>query len=68
LGVGLTTPPRKKQILTRSERATAGETYLRWKGKQLKDLKIGSWNVLSLYRPRALKMLLDQEEELVDLN
>jgi hypothetical protein len=26
----------------------------------LKDLKIGSWNVLSPYRPRTLKMLLDQ--------
>jgi len=58
--VGLTTPPRKKQIVTRSEKATAGQTYLRRKGKRLKDLKIGSWNVLSLYRPRALKMLLDQ--------
>jgi hypothetical protein len=66
--VGLTTPPRKKQILIRSEKATDRQTYLRWKGKQLKDLKIESWNVLSLYRPRALKMLLDQEEELVDLN
>jgi hypothetical protein len=40
-----------------SEKATARQTYLRRKGKRLKDLKIGSWNVLSPYRPRALKML-----------
>jgi hypothetical protein len=28
--------------------------YLRWKGKRLKDLKIGSWNVLALYRRSKL--------------
>jgi exonuclease III len=32
----------------------------RRKGKRLQDLKIGSWNVLSLHQARALKMLLDQ--------
>jgi hypothetical protein len=31
-------------------------------GKINMDLIIGSWNVLSLYRPRTLKMLLDQLE------
>jgi hypothetical protein len=40
----------------RSEKATAGWTYLRCKGKQLKDLKNGSCNVLSLYQPRAPKL------------
>jgi hypothetical protein len=30
LGVGLTTPPRKRQIVTKSDKATAGWTYLRW--------------------------------------
>jgi exonuclease III len=29
-------------------------------GKLNKGLKIGTWNVVSLYRPRALKTLLDQ--------
>jgi hypothetical protein len=43
-GCGANNPTRKKQIVTRSEKATAGWTYLRWKGKRSKDLKIGSWN------------------------
>jgi hypothetical protein len=43
--MGLTTRPRKKQTVTRSEKATAGQTYLRQKGKRLRDLKTGSWNV-----------------------
>jgi hypothetical protein len=42
--VGLTTAPSKKRIVTRPEKAAAGQTYLRWKGKRLKDFKIGSWN------------------------
>jgi hypothetical protein len=56
LGVGQTTPPHKKQIVTRTEKATAGRTYLGRKDKRSKYLKIGSWNVLSLYRIRALEM------------
>jgi hypothetical protein len=59
MGMGLKTPPRKKLIITRSENATPRQTYLRWKGKRLKDLKIGSWKILSLYQSRALKILLD---------
>jgi hypothetical protein len=31
-GVGLTTPPHKKQIVTRSEKATVRRTYLRPEG------------------------------------
>jgi exonuclease III len=38
----------------------AGQTYLRQPRKCLKDLKIGSWNVLSLYNTGALKMLQQQ--------
>jgi hypothetical protein len=30
MGMGLTTPPHKKQIVMRSEKATARRTYLRW--------------------------------------
>jgi hypothetical protein len=34
----------------------------RWQpgSKKVKDLRICSWNVLNLYRPRAVKMLLDE--------
>jgi exonuclease III len=38
----------------------AGRTYLRQPGKCLKDLRVGLWNVLSLYKAGALKMLLEQ--------
>jgi len=31
--------------------------------KRFKDLRIGSWNVLSLYRSKSLQMLLDQLEK-----
>jgi exonuclease III len=36
--------------------------------KRFKDFRIGSWNVLSLYRPKSLKMLLGQlEKHYVDI-
>jgi hypothetical protein len=36
--------------------------------KRSKDLRIGSWNVLSLYRPKSLQILLDQlEKHYVDI-
>jgi hypothetical protein len=59
LGTGLTAPPWKR-LVTKSEEEIAGWKYLRQIGKCLKDLKIGTWNVLSLYQPGALKMLLEQ--------
>jgi hypothetical protein len=37
--------------------------------KRSKDLRIGSWNVLSLYRSKSLQMLLDQlEKYYMDIN
>jgi hypothetical protein len=42
-------------MLKRYGKATAGQTYLRWKVKRLKDLKTGSWNVLSLYQRSKLR-------------
>ena len=36
--------------------------------KRFKDLRIGSWNVLSIYRPKSLQMLLGQlEKHYVDI-
>ena len=60
LGVGLITPPCKNLCITKSNEVPAGQTYLRRHSKRLKDLRLGSWNVLSLYQPGALKMLLEQ--------
>jgi exonuclease III len=48
------TPPWKR-ILSRNLRK-----YLRRNGKCLKDMTIGTWNVLSLSQPAAIKMLLEQ--------
>ena len=48
VGIGLTTQSIKKTIATKSEEATAKLTLLRRNGKQLKDLILGSWNVLTL--------------------
>jgi len=31
--------------------------------KRFKDLRIGSWNILSLYKSKSLQMLLDQLEK-----
>ena len=35
--------------------------------KRSKDLRIGLWNVLSLYRSKSLQILLDQLEKYVDI-
>jgi hypothetical protein len=40
----------KGQIVKRSGKAAAGQTYVSRTEKRLKDLNCGSWNVLSLYR------------------
>jgi hypothetical protein len=48
----LTTLPRKIKLLQDMEQQQLDGPILRRKDKRLKDLKIGSWNVLSLYRLR----------------
>jgi hypothetical protein len=60
--VGLTTPPRIKNIVTESKEGKPGPICQGRHCKGLKDLRVGSWNVLSLYQPGALKMLLTQIE------
>jgi hypothetical protein len=49
----------KNEIVHKSK-GVARRTYLRQPGKCLKDLRIGLWKVLSLYKAGALKMLLEQ--------
>jgi hypothetical protein len=56
----LMTPPWKKEFAAKSKEAKERQAYLRRNGKHLKDLRIGSWNVLSLFQPAALRMLLVQ--------
>jgi hypothetical protein len=46
--------------VTKTEEATAGRTILRRDDKHIKDLRTGSWTVLSLYKPGALKLVLQQ--------
>ena len=41
----------------------AGLSEIRQTMKRFKDLRTGSWNVLSLYRSKSLQMLLDQLEK-----
>ena len=41
----------------------AGLSETRRPTRRFKDLRIGSWNVLSLYRTKSLQMLLDQIEK-----
>jgi len=47
----------------KSEEAIAGLSEIRQPMKRFKGLRIGSWNVLSLYRSKSLQMLLDQLEK-----
>ena len=54
---------RKKSIVTKSVEAMAGLSETLRSMKRFKDVRIGSWNVLSLYRLKALQMLLDQLEK-----
>jgi hypothetical protein len=56
--MGLTTPPHKKNIVKKPESMPAGRTQFRRPSKQ-KDLRLGTWNVLSLYRASALRNLVD---------
>jgi hypothetical protein len=62
LGVrrGADDPTVEKTLVMKSKEGIGGWKYLRRSGECLKDLKIGTWNVLSLYQPEALKMLLEQ--------
>ena len=41
----------------------AGLSEIRQTMKRFKDLRIGSWNILSLYRSKSLQILLDQLEK-----
>jgi hypothetical protein len=60
LGVGMTIPPRLRNIVTKSEEVKTGLICQGRHRKGLKDLRAGSWNVLSLYQSGALKLLLSQ--------
>jgi hypothetical protein len=46
LGLGLTTPPRLKNIVTKSEEVKTGPICRGRHRKGLNDLRVGSWNVL----------------------
>jgi hypothetical protein len=56
-----TTPPRIKNV-TKSEEVKTGPICQGQHCKGLKDLRVGSWNVLSLHQSGALKMLLSQPD------
>jgi hypothetical protein len=60
LGVGLTTPPQIINTVTKSKEVKTGPICQGRHCKGLKDLRVGSWNVLSLYQSGALKTLLSQ--------
>jgi hypothetical protein len=56
--MGLTTPSHKKNNVENPQTMLAGRSQLRQPSKY-KDLRIGTWNVLSLYRNHALRNLND---------
>ena len=58
--MGLTTPPRLKNIVTKSVEVKTGPICQGQHCKGLKDLRVGSRNVLLLYQSGTLKMLLSQ--------
>ncbi|GFY23699.1 craniofacial development protein 2 [Trichonephila clavipes] len=60
LGVGLTTLPLKKTLVTKSQDELFGQTSRKRLGKGLKDLRIGFGNIRSLYRNKGLQMLIKQ--------
>ena len=55
--MGLTIPPCKNPIVEKPIQNSTG-LINQWRPKN--ELRICTWNVLSLYRPRALKLLVDQ--------
>ena len=55
--MGLTIQPRKNHTVEKPIQNSAG-LINRWRPRN--ELRICTWNVLSLYRPRALKLLVDQ--------
>nr|XP_042895535.1 craniofacial development protein 2-like [Parasteatoda tepidariorum] len=61
LGVGPTTPPCKKLHVTKSQvENKPGLTLGKRTGNGLRHMRIGSWNVRSLYRNKGLQMLIEQ--------
>jgi len=62
LNVRLTTCSGKNNV-TKSKEEMAGLSEIRQPMNRFKDLRIGSWNVLSLYRSKSLQMLLGQLEK-----
>jgi hypothetical protein len=57
LGGGLTTYPCTKALVTETQRMSLGGVKRR---RTWRCLKIGTWNVLSLYRPGASNILEKQ--------
>ncbi|KAJ9589104.1 hypothetical protein L9F63_017608 [Diploptera punctata] len=60
MGIGLTPLYRKNITVPKPEQQYAGRNFLRRHSKYIKDMRVGTWNVLSLHRPGALKVLLEQ--------
>ena len=58
LGGGLTTPPRKKLTVSKSQKETSGPLFSRRLGMK-SDLRIGTWNIRTLFRSGALNKLTD---------
>lgn len=59
LSLGPTTPSRKTAIVTELQAQEAGRISRRRNGKNKGNMRIGTWNTRTLYRPRALKVLLE---------
>jgi hypothetical protein len=60
VGPGADNPTSIKNIVTKSEEVKTRPICQGRHCKGLKDLRVGSWNVLSLYQSGALKMPLSQ--------
>jgi hypothetical protein len=61
LGDGLITRPRKKTLITKEKEEKMGQiNTMKTNSKQRKDLRLATWNVLSLYRPGGLRITINE--------
>jgi hypothetical protein len=62
LGVRLATSPCKNNLAMKPKEDITQQNKQQQPGKwkKAKDLRLCTWNVLTLYRPKALKMLIDE--------
>nr|XP_042911792.1 uncharacterized protein LOC122272323 [Parasteatoda tepidariorum] len=60
LGVGLTTPPRKNQHVSKSKVVSAELPSCNLTRKRSMEMRFGYWNIRTLYQSKNLQLLIEQ--------